>query len=205
MLKRSFLAVGFLVISITSFATVSDEQIAAAFEKGCDLIQPFVTLSDKAQSDPSTPAAKVKIRQGIQLLKTVVQAQPKNWPAFWFIGKGHQAMQEHTRAEVAFSSAYAINPTHPDVARELVIESICVNKTAVAVSVAKSIAKSHPKDSGLAANLGLAYLANGQLKEAKIAIVQSLAIAPDDQITQALLSEVNSVQRGKKPISYCPS
>jgi Flp pilus assembly protein TadD len=178
--------------------------MSAAFKRGADLLKPYLVLSDKGSADPKSSEARKKIDEGIRVLTEVTNAQPDNWSAFWLIGKGHQAVGNHAAAEVALKRAHAINPGHPDVAREFMIESVCVGKLEQGVTVAKGVAELHPKDAGLRANLGLAYLASGQLQESRQAIERALVLDPNDPITQALLKEIKAVQSGRAPGRYCP-
>jgi tetratricopeptide (TPR) repeat protein len=201
---KSIACILLLATAAAVSAAGSDEEVAAAYKNGTGLIEPFLVLTDRASNDPRTPQAHAQILEGIRLLSTVVEARQDNWAAFWFIGKGHQALRDHPAAEKAFTRSYALNPTHRDVARELMIESICAGNANAAVAVAESIVKSHPNDAGLAANLGLAHLANGQVPQARIATERALQLAPSDKITRALLSEITSVQNGRSPSRYCP-
>jgi cytochrome c-type biogenesis protein CcmH/NrfG len=204
MYPKSVVVLVFLAAVTAVFAAGSDEEVDAAYKKGGRLLEPFLVLSDRGSNDPKTPQARAQILEGIRLLSTVVEAKPDNWAAFWLIGKGHQSLRDHSAAQTAFQRSYAINPAHRDVARELVIESICTGQTAAAVLVAESIAKANPTDAGLVANLGLAHLANGQLAQARSTTERALKLAPEDRISRALLSEVTSIQNGRKPSHYCP-
>ena len=58
-----------------------------------------------------------------------------------------------------------------------------------------------PADSGLMANLALAYLIDGQLEAAEAAITKSLSIAPDDPISMRANRLIQRVAAGDLP---CP-
>jgi len=182
----------------------AEPDMSAAFRRGTNLLQPFLVLTDKGSSNPRSPEARAQIDEGIRLLAEVTNAQPENWAAFWFIGKGQQAVGNHAAAEAAFQRAHTINPRHPDVAREFMIESVCTGKLEQAVAVAKRTAELHPSDAGLLANLGLAYLANSQVKEARRAVEGALALEPKDSVTQALFAEIKAIEGGRAPGRYCP-
>jgi len=201
---RVSLTIALLASAAAALAVGTAEEIDAAYKRGGMLLEPFLVLSDQDSSDPATPQAQAQIREGIRLLSTVVDAKPNNWAAYWLIGKGFQALREHPAAAAAFKQSYAINPSHRDIARELVIESICAGHTAAAVVVAEGIAKSNPADAGLTANLGFSYLTNGQLAKARAATERALALSPGDNITIALLAEITAVQSGRTPAKYCP-
>ncbi|MCW7536822.1 hypothetical protein OOT46_03000 [Aquabacterium sp. A7-Y] len=176
----------------------------AAYRKGSELLWPYLVLADRKASDAKTDVGRKEVAEGIRLLTVVVKANPQHWPAFWQIGKAHQALADHTSAHVAFKHAYDINPGRPDVAREYMIECICVGETAEAVHVAEVAVAAAPHDAGLVTNLGLALLADRQLSAARAATERALRIAPEDRITRNLLSEVEAVQRGRQPSNYCP-
>jgi tetratricopeptide (TPR) repeat protein len=185
-------------------AGTADRDFSEAFKSGAQLIEPYLKLADKASTDPKTPDARTRIREGIRILTEVTQGTPNHWPAFWMIGKGNQSLGDHIAAEAAFKRAYAINPENADVARELMTESICSGHRSDAVDVAKTVVRQNPMAADLIANLALAYLANGQLVEAREAVERAVKLAPGDEITRGLLVEVKAVQGGRKAGNYCP-
>lgn len=192
------------LLAVSTWALAAQGHLSATFKRGTDLLTPYLVLTDKVSADPKTKNARAQIEEGIRLLGEVTQAQPDNWAAFWFIGKGHQALRNHAAAEGAFRRAYEIKPGHTDIARELVIESVCSGKLDQGVAVAKQVVDHNPRDAGMAANLGLAYLASGQLKLARQAIERALALDPSDTISQALYKEIAAVEAGRAPGKYCP-
>jgi cytochrome c-type biogenesis protein CcmH/NrfG len=194
-----------LYSATSSFPALSAEQdSSAAFEKGTELLGPYLILADRPSADAATPEARAKINEGIRILTDVAEAKPDNWAAFWFIGKGQQSLGNHVAAEAALNRAHTINPGAPDVGRELMIESICSGHLSAAVAVAQTTARLNSANAGLIANLGLAYLANGQLAQARSAVERALSLEPNDQISRALLFEIKAVERGRTPGHYCP-
>ncbi|MEM7431277.1 MAG: hypothetical protein AAF351_04965 [Pseudomonadota bacterium] len=179
-------------------------QLAEWFERGTDLISPYAIYIDAPPADASTATAVNELEEGIDLLSKVVDAQPENWAAYWFIGKAYQALKQHQASVNAFRESYAIHRENPDVGRELVIELVCIGDTEGAVVVAAELVSDHPYAADLIANLGFAYLTNDQLDEASDAIDDSLRLAPRDPITRNMRNEINAVRNGKPPAQYCP-
>ena len=194
-----------MLVLASGSASQAAGDVPDKFSEGSDLLMPYIVLSDGMSVDPTNPNARATILRGVQLLSEVVKEDPEKWDAFWFIGKGHQALRDHAAAQMAFKQAYAINSSNPEVARDFMIELICTGRFAASVKVAESIVAHHPDHADLLANLGLAYLANGQLTQARTAKDKASALDQDDKITQALLKEVRAVQGGTKPSPYCPN
>jgi tetratricopeptide (TPR) repeat protein len=197
-----FLATLAFALSFSSSAWAED--LESNFKEATARLQPYLVLTDRAAANARTGVGKAEIAGALALLEKVTAARPDHWPAFWFIGKAHQALREHPASYEAFKQSFALKPLHPDVAREFVIEAICVNATSEAVTAARGVATSNASNAGLRANLGLALLANGQLAEAYNVTKEALAMDPNDRITKGLLAEIVEVQRGRPPSQYCP-
>jgi tetratricopeptide (TPR) repeat protein len=161
-------------------------------------------LADRTPADPTTPQGRSDLHEGIGLLTKVVRANPNNWAAEWLIGKAQQALRNHRAAYEALKQSYATKSDNPNVGRELIIEAICIGETNEAVATARQLSRAHPDDAGLAANAGLALLANGNVKEAKETTERALKMEPTDNVTRALLNEIAAVQAGHGQSSYCP-
>jgi Tfp pilus assembly protein PilF len=199
--------VNFLAMTLAFLAVLpcgADEGTNALYRKGVQLIQPYLVLTDAPAADPSTPKGRTDLLEGIDLLNKVITEEPENWAAQWIVGKAHQALRNHRAAYESFRRAYATKSDNPDVGRELVIEAICVGSTKEAVATAQQLSIAHPENAGLAANTGLALLANGNLKEARESTELAIKLAPDDAITKNLLAEIAAAQAGRGQTSYCP-
>jgi tetratricopeptide (TPR) repeat protein len=142
-----------------------------------------------------------KVRRGIRLLERVVQLNPENWAALWVMGKAHQATGNNERALDAFSKSNLINPDHPDVAREASISAMECSRHDAAIAFAERAMALNPSDSGLHANLALAYLLSGQPQIAKVHVEQAYAMDSRDKITEAVRQIIDEVMTGKRP---CP-
>jgi cytochrome c-type biogenesis protein CcmH/NrfG len=195
----------FLSLMVCAMAALAgDPPSADLFKKGSALIQPYMAVVDREAADATTPQAKKEIAEGIRLLTEVTRQDPRNWSAFWIIGKGEQARRNHAAAESAFQRAFELNPEQSAVGRELMIESICAGHSADAVRVAEKSVSQNPRDPEMVANLALAYLADGQVAKARRAVNDAIVLEPRDPITHALSQEISAVEDGRKPRNYCP-
>ena len=199
------LGLALIMVSQTSSANTAEEH-DALFRAGSEMLRPYIFLGDRQNADPKSAEGRRKIAEGIRNLTRVTQMNPGNWPAFWMVGKGYQAVGDHASAYAALREAFRINPGQPDVAREFMLEAICIGQTDEAVSVAERAVQLRPQDAGLMANLGFAFLAKGELERARVATAKALEAAPQDRITQTLASEISAVAEGRRQFSvarYC--
>ncbi len=168
------------------------------YQQGCDLISPYMQIVGKEARPAGTREARQSLMQGISLLEQVVHMNPDNWSAYWVIGKAYQALQDSKKACDAFGRSFALQKNHADVAREYMLESLNVGRTAQAVDAAEHGARIRPNDAGLLANLALAYLLDGKIEDALRSIEKSIELAPDDEISKNLRTIVRDVQDGKR-------
>ena len=199
------------IFSVVLLAALSTLQVGSAaedfnltFRQAAKLIDPYLVLTDRSAAEARTDQGRAQIAQAIAMLTRVTAADPSHWQSYWFIGKAHQALRNHPDAFNAFRRSLNLRPPYPDVAREFVIEAICVGATTEAVVAAREVAEANPSNSGLLANLGLALLADGKASQARATVEKALAMAPEDRITRALLEESIQVQAGQAPSKYCP-
>jgi len=175
------------------------EEHNACYKQGCSLISQYMHFHnvDSAPSDSKT--AKSELNRGIALLKRVVEINPRNFAAYWVMGKGYQVLNDSKLAWEAFGQSFAIERENPDVAREYVFECLNLGKVEEGVAAAEHAVGLNPEDAGLVANLALAYLIGGKLEDAMQAAEESLMLAPDDEITQNLKRVIHEVQNGDRP------
>ena len=167
------------------------------FKRGSDLISPYMRLTDR-------PPRKVDdavrdLREGIRLLDEALTLFPENWSALWIQGKAFQALDEHTQAYARFKRAHALQRNNPDVGREFMFECLEVGHADEAVEVAQTAASRAPRDAGLRANLALAFLLAGRIKEANDTANQAQILDPADTITKDLVRVIAEVRSGKRP------
>jgi tetratricopeptide (TPR) repeat protein len=183
----------------TSEANHGITSVADIFKKGVELVDPYIFISDRKASKIESAEDNDKIKRGIEYLELVVQLETQHWAAYWLLGKTQQTLQNAEKAYSNFKSAFSINPSHPDVCRELMMECLQLGKTEEGIEVAKTAVKIDSNDPGLLANLGLALFLNANLDEAKRTAEKALAQAPSDPITRNLLMMITQVQNGKRP------
>ena len=168
------------------------------FKEGSGLVSPHMVLAGKAR-EPLTGADKADVKKGIDRLKRVVAMERRNWPAYWMMGKAHEALGDERAAYEAFRRAGAIHPYHPDVAREEANALLNLRRASEGVAAARRAVKYNPEDPGLLANLALAQLLDGDVAAAEANATKAQAAAPDDAVTKSLLKVIAEVKAGKRP------
>lgn len=182
----------------TSEANHGMTSVTDFFEKGIELVNPYIFITNRNTSSIESAEDQKNIKQGIEYLELVIQLESQNWAAYWFLGKTQQALRNNEKAYDHLKSAFSINPNHPDVCRELMMECLQLGKTDEGVVAAQTAVKLDPNDPGLLANLGLALFLNANLTEAKMAAEKALSHSPSDPITRNLLMMISQVQSGKR-------
>jgi tetratricopeptide (TPR) repeat protein len=155
---------------------------------------------DNRQRGPLTSELKARIEGALVRLVRVLELNPGNWAALFFMGKGHQVLEQHEAALDCFSRAYAINQ-NPDMAREAGISAMECGRTQLGLEYASASVALRPDDPGLRANLGVAMLLNGRAEDAHRELLTALEATPTDSITRGLVRFVEDVCAGKRK---CP-
>ena len=183
----------------TSFEVVinNNTQHDMIYKRGTEAIMPHIKLMER---DPESSASiKQEVTNGIADLNAVTKYRPENWAAFWVKGKAYQVLEDHQSAYSEFKASFQIQKENPDVARELAAACLALGRADEAIIVTQHAIDLTPGDAGLYANLALAYLVADKNADAKKAIDQSLQMAPDDEISQAVKTTVDEVISGKRP------
>lgn len=167
------------------------------FEQGCELIKPYMQLSDRAAKESKD--SEQELRKGIELLNRAAEIHPGNWSAFWMIGKAHQALGDSDNAFEAFGKSYGINRYHADIAREYMFECLNLGHGEKAVAAANRAVSSDPENAGLVSNLALAHLIAGNLDRATEAVERAIAMDLSDSISQNLRTVIEEVKSKKRP------
>ncbi len=166
------------------------------YEKGTELITPYIKYSDK----PFRPKQKneLKLKAGIKYLDAVTKLNPENDSAYWVKGKAYQAMNMHKEAYDEFNQGFKLNKENPDFGRELAEECLYLGFGKAAVSVSKFASSLDPNDAGLLGNVALSYLINGELLNSKQTIRKAMELDPDDEINKSLNLVIEEVVSGKR-------
>ena len=169
------------------------------YKEASNLVMPYLKLVNASEKPANTPGAQGELRRGIALYEAVIKYAPRNWSAYWLMGKAHQALGEHEAACDALGNAFAIERRNVDVAREYMLECLDLGRHAEAVSAGEHAVSVKPRDAGLLANLALAYLMAGRNTEALSKVEESLSIDPSDKITASLKRVIREIIDGKRP------
>lgn len=134
------------------------------------------------------PSATVrsKLDDALELFSRVIELNADNWPAMWHVGKIYQRYGNYSAAFEWFVRAHQSNPGQVDVLREASLCAMELGLSQEAISYAANALNLRPADTGLGANLALAFLLAGKLDEAKRAIEKATTEDPADSITRSL-------------------
>ena len=165
------------------------------YKKGFECIDPYVKLGNRPNRRPNID----KIKEGIKYLDAVTKINSANWAAFWLKGKAYQAIGHPQSAYNELKKAFDIEKENADVARELIIEALNLGKGKEGVEIAKHALSLKPKNPGLMANLGLAYLINGEIDNAEDITRKAINLDPLDNINKRVLDIIEEVKSGKRP------
>ena len=202
--RLSSVAASLAALIASSPAYAEEDLLTQTFTRAAKIVEPYLVLTDRAAQNARTSEGHAQLSSAIAMLTRVTEANPGHWQSFWFIGKAYQAQRDHPAAFQAFKQSLSLKPPNPNVAREFVIEAICLHATGEAVAAAREVALANPSDAGLLANFGLALLADGQISQARETTETALAMSPSDRVTKGLLAEVMQVQSGRAPADYRP-
>ena len=159
------------------------------FQEAVALVKGQILLQGQADMPLPSLLLRRKLKQAIALFERVLQINPENWSALWYIGKVYQRFRDKAEALLWFERSYQINPSQVNVAREA---SLCAmgSHPDIAIVFAHRATQIEPTNAGLHANLALAYLLAGRLPEAQTAIDRALTGNPSDTISQTIRAMV---------------
>lgn len=165
------------------------------YKAASDLIQLYV--GHQLDHAPLGSSARKQLQRGCEMLWRVLQFNPGNWTALWFLGIAHKCLRELEPAYSDFHRAYALDKANPNVGRELVGICIALGRGEEAVHISREVLEKEPTNAGLISNYALALLIAGNVAEAEAAVESSLRLEPGDQITQGLAKLIASVRTGR--------
>lgn len=172
----------------------------AIFQQAALIAKQELITQEKQPASALTPMVRSKLDLATGLLGRVVDMNPRNWSAMWLLGKIQQRLGDHSRAFGWFVRAYAINPSHADVAREASICAMALGRSKEAISWAHAALRAQPSNGGLRTNLAVACLLAGNIVGAKAIIDRVMADGKADAVSQSVARIVNHfVASGKTP------
>jgi len=165
------------------------------YREGCQILRPYLPLVNGIT--PGKPVDLEDIERGRRLLTRALDLSPDNWSAYWFLGMAARVAGYKDQAYEAFCRAWAINPGHVDVGRELVLQCCINGRGAEAVQVSARVLALKPEDGGLLSNHALALLLAGEVGRARFFAAKALVAAPENRGAQGVSQVIEDVIAGK--------
>jgi predicted Zn-dependent protease len=156
------------------------------FEQAVQIVRPEIIIQGVQEPHEPTELVRSKLDHALELLSRVIELNPNNWSAMWFVGKIYQRYDDQSTALEWFVRAYNLNPSQVDVSREASLCAMAIGRSEEAISFASRALKARPGDSGLQANLALAFLLAGRLSEARASIKRATTGGTTDKIAETI-------------------
>src|SRR6185503_477338 len=182
------------MFNANSPAQVSNEFLQGAF----NLLRPYMEFDENKPVVSSEDQQTVS--RAIEMLDRVIEINPINWSALWFLGLAHRALGNRDLEYNALKRAYELERGNVNVGRELCGTCITLGKADEAIEVSAHVLSLEPHDAGLLANHALALLIGARVTEASAVVSASLEIAPEDTITLNLRDLIQDVLERRRPL-----
>jgi Flp pilus assembly protein TadD len=143
------------------------------FQEAMAIVQNQIPLHGKTDMPVPGVVLSRQLRKAISLFRRALEINPNNWSAMWFIGKVHQRFREDKDALEWFKQSYDVNPSQTDIAREASLCAMQIGNHDMAIVFAHRAIQVDPTNPGLGANLALAYLLAGRIRDAQASISQA--------------------------------
>jgi len=173
-----------------------------AYQSGNKLIKGEIEILGK--SLPPKPGwwTRRKLKKAIGLFEKVLELNPKNDAALFFIAKIYQRFEEHSTCLTYLLRAHAVNPSQAVYPREASITAMRQGRGRDAIRFAEAAIRVKPDDAGLLDNLALALLISGNLEMARAKAQEAVAANKVDDISKNVFEVIDYIAR--EGIS-CPS
>lgn len=182
---------------------MTSEQIAKhnrLFDDAIHLIEGEIIIQGHAFSCTVTADVQIKFERALNYLMQVVALNSINWSAMWLIGKIYQRLDKHAIALAWFVRAYKVNSQQADIPREASISAMAIGNADEGIMYANNALGLQPLNSGLRANLAMALLLAGRVKEAQLTIADIKAGEEPNRITEKLKYIINHfIRTGSTP------
>ncbi len=153
------------------------------FEQAARLVKGEIPLHDRQYMPKPGWWARRKLQRALSLFARVLELQPGDWRAMWWVGMIHKRFRDYSTALLWLERAFQVSSYQPDVAREACSCALELGRHEVAISFADRGVQVKPDDAGLRSNLALALLIAGRVAEAMTEIEQAIAQDPSDQVS----------------------
>ncbi|MFZ0700525.1 MAG: tetratricopeptide repeat protein [Candidatus Acidiferrales bacterium] len=161
------------------------------YKEAVEIVGSEIIIDGHPQAPESSSSVRSKLDNALQLFSRVIDLNPDNWSAMWFVGKIHQRYGDQSAALEWFARAHDLSAGQVDVLREASLCAMELGRSKEAISYASSALRVRPGDAGLQANLALAFLLAGRLDEAKQSIEKAKVEDPADPIARTLSEMIN--------------
>lgn len=186
-------------------APLTDEEIArhnAAYRRGWERAEPYILLDGAPRTAKLGRRDRRRLDEAAASLHEALDIAPDNWPTHWALGKIYQRLGRPEEALGSFRTAYRLDPSHADVAREAGVCALSLGDGTEAVRWCSAALAAAPGDPGLTANLALAHLISGETARAETVAREAVARDPHDAVSRRVLALVEDVREGRRPAPH---
>jgi regulator of sirC expression with transglutaminase-like and TPR domain len=74
------------------------EEHDSAFEQAAQIIKGEIIIQGHQPTSSAIPSVRSKLERALQLFARVLELNPRNWSAMWFVGKIHQRLSDQSGA-----------------------------------------------------------------------------------------------------------
>ena len=170
----------------------------ALYYEGLAILTTYIRLLDldRVKIDSS---AKRRLKKAIALFHDALRINPESWASKWALGKIYEVLDDRRRSLKWFEEAWSLENGNVNVCREASLAAMDCSEFSKALNFADKAVALEPDDAGLHCNRALALMFLSRDAEAIEAVVSSLQLNPEDQITLAARAIVHSVAAGSRP------
>jgi tetratricopeptide (TPR) repeat protein len=166
------------------------EEHNLAYQQATSLVKGEIFLDSHPQSKLVTQETRAKLERAIKLFERALEIHPANFAPHWFLGKIYQRMGDHSTSHDCFVRALGVDPKNADAAREASLSAMSLGNVEDGINYALSASQLKPSDTGLRANVALAFLLAGKLDQAKQTIEEVSRRGPLDSASKKLNSMI---------------
>ena len=133
--------------------------------------------------------------KAIPYLKEAVKIAPRYWQAWFYLGTCYRLVDKWEAAVEAFRRVVSIKDNQADAHNELSVALGQVGRREEALDHARKAHDLRQEDPGIISNLGLALMEMGHFDEARHHFQRALKVAPDDDIVQRCIEELEAREK----------